>query len=540
MTSKLIIVFIAFGLLLSSCSIPKKSGISQDYIAYLNDTADYQFWFNDSPNNATDFFINGATLEQQGYYANAIIEYIEALRTDTNAVIYYAIGKCYSYLYKPERAEEYLIKAIQLDSSFYPALELLATLYISTYKRDKAVKALEELISINRNRKYIHNLAYLYEFFDEERAIYYYNQMLEFSEDYFTHMKLASLYYSNNNTDKYLHHLRKALLYSPSNYETITELICAYLTNNMYSDAQSLFEEYKFRFMIDELDYMFDLMAQQLITDRSEDSKRIKSALIEQIDSRFYFNWRLQLFTGMLAEQIDDTIKSEAAYKKAISYADSIPGIALQLANFYITQNKYQAAVNILDTFAPFHPKDERYPFMHGIALSLMDSLRESVSYLLIALKIDPENSLVLTRLGITYDRLDMIDSSDFYYQMAIKANPDDAIASNNYAYSLSLRGIQLDTALELSAMTLESDPNNHTYLDTYGWILFKMGRKEEALEYVLKATESADVTSEVLEHLGDIYLELGRKQDALDAWMKGLEIEPENSNLTKRIKDNK
>jgi len=212
MTQKLIIFFIAFGFLLSSCSIVKKTSISKAYMTYLNDTTENTFWYNDTPNNATDYFINGATLEQQGYYANAIIEYLEALRTDTNAIIYYAIGKSYSYLFKPERAEEYLIKAIQSDSTFYPALELLATIYLSTYKRDKAIKALEELISINRNRKYIHNLAYLYEFFDEAKAIYYYNQMLEFSEDFLTHMKLANLYYSHNNSEKYLHHLRKALL----------------------------------------------------------------------------------------------------------------------------------------------------------------------------------------------------------------------------------------------------------------------------------------------------------------------------------------
>lgn len=540
MSHKFIIFFIAFGFLLSACSTDKITSISRAYIAYLNDTTDYTFRFNETPENATDFFINGATLEQQGYYANAIIEYLEALKTDTNATIYYAIGKCYSYLYKPERAEEYLIKAIQFDSSYYPALELLASIYINTYNREKAIKALEELISINRNRNYIHNLAYLYEFFDEEKAIYYYKQMLEFGEDYFTHIKLANLYYSQNNTEKYLHHLRKALLYSPNNYETITELICAYLTNNMYSDAQSLFEANKYKFTSDELDYMFDYMAQQLINDRSEESKKIKSALIEQIDSRFYFNWRLQLFSGMIAEQLEDNQKSEAAYKRAISYADSIPAIALLLANFYISQDKYQSAVNILDTFAAFHPEDERFPLMQGIALSAMDSIPESVNFFLIALNINPSNSQILTRLGISYDRLDMTDSSDYYYQLAIKADPEDVIACNNYAYSLSLRGIQLETALELSAIALQSDPDNNTYLDTYGWILFKMGRSEEALEYILKATESGVVTTEILEHLGDIYLKLGRKQDAINAWLRGLEIEPENTNLTKRIKDNK
>ena len=74
----------------------------------------------------------------------------------------------------------------------------------------------------------------------------------------------------------------------------------------------------------------------------------------------------------------------------------------------------------------------------------------------------------------------------------------------------------------------LEKEPDNPHYLDSMGWVLYKMGRTESALDYILNSLENLGeqdnqekAYSEVYEHLGDIYLTLGKTELAREAWQQ-------------------
>jgi tetratricopeptide (TPR) repeat protein len=97
-------------------------------------------------------------------------------------------------------------------------------------------------------------------------------------------------------------------------------------------------------------------------------------------------------------------------------------------------------------------------------------------------------------------------------------------------------RGEKLDRARALIERALKEDPRNAAYLDSMGWVLFKLGRTEEALDYVLKAvhySEEEDAT--LFDHLGDIYAVLGRQDKAREAWKKSLSLEP-NEQVRKKL----
>jgi len=68
-------------------------------------------------------------------------------------------------------------------------------------------------------------------------------------------------------------------------------------------------------------------------------------------------------------------------------------------------------------------------------------------------------------------------DDSDSLYEEALRINPEFSLALNNYAYSLSERGLQLERALGMARKALEVAPDNPSYLDTIGWIYFRLGR---------------------------------------------------------------
>ncbi len=129
-------------------------------------------------------------------------------------------------------------------------------------------------------------------------------------------------------------------------------------------------------------------------------------------------------------------------------------------------------------------------------------------------------------------------------YDSALVYNNDNIMCLNNYAYFLSLDNVHLDRAKQMSAKTLESDPDEPTYLDTYAWILFLCGELAEARKYIDKALEKSDLSdpdnATLLDHAGDIYYHLDLRGEAADYWRKALELDPDNALLRKKASKQK
>lgn len=76
------------------------------------------------------------------------------------------------------------------------------------------------------------------------------------------------------------------------------------------------------------------------------------------------------------------------------------------------------------------------------------------------------------------------------YFEKCLQLDGKDYYNMNNYAYYLAQQQERLDYAESLSRKTIEHDPNNDTFLDTYAWVLHQLGRDCEALEYITKAVK--------------------------------------------------
>ena len=95
----------------------------------------------------------------------------------------------------------------------------------------------------------------------------------------------------------------------------------------------------------------------------------------------------------------------------------------------------------------------------------------------------------------------------------------------NNYAYFLSLEGRELERALAMASLVVTLTDNNPTYLDTQAWVLFKLGRIEEARKIMQKAVAlDGQQSPELMLHYGDILHELGEQFMAEIYWRLALE----------------
>ncbi len=539
---KLKYIFLFFLIvILSACSTQKAPTISKYYLNYINDSINKNIQkvkYNED--DALYYFINGEQLEQQEKYADAIIEFQDALRLDTNAVIFYALGNNYLNIRKIDLAEDYFIKSINYDNAFIPALEKLGELYMYSYKHKKALKTYKELVKLAPTLEHLNKLAFLYQFSDLKKAAEIYEKIRENNEDFYLLMKLANIYLSMQDTTKYVQRLELAYKYSPDDLDLNFELIKIYLTQNKYEKAEAILRKSNYSMLSNDLSYLYESLAAHLMNIKDSTSNIFKKSFLKMIDSRFYFDWKLQSMSGIIASQINDSTAAKSFFNKALTVADSIPEVTLQLANYYIYLNLERDALLLLNKYQKFFPDDYRFLDLQALAYFKMDSLQKSISLLQKSMRLNKESTISSNQLAIIYDRQNMIDSADYYYQYSLKIDPNNALANNNYAYSLAERNKNLDKALTMIKISLEDEPDNASYLDTYGWILFKMGNYNDALENTLKASLSPNATAEVFQHIGDIYIKMGEKDKAIEAWKKGLDTEPDNIQLLNRINEKK
>ncbi len=171
-----------------------------------------------------------------------------------------------------------------------------------------------------------------------------------------------------------------------------------------------------------------------------------------------------------------------------------------------------------------YFPNQSFLYFFNGFSAYQIGKYNKSVKSLSFGYKLitkaDPLILDYLTFLGEGYYKLDDKPKSFEYFDKVLKIDPHNLMVLNNYAYYLSIDNIQLEKAEAMSKITIEKEPKNATYLDTYAWILFKLKKNQLALNYMTQAIENSNIISDVVyEHYGDILFHNSKTEQAVDQW---------------------
>ncbi len=210
-----------------------------------------------------------------------------------------------------------------------------------------------------------------------------------------------------------------------------------------------------------------------------------------------------------------------------------------QLVQTYYIEGMYDETIEAGLRAEEFIPQDAFILFFVGGAYFLKEEHQEAANWLSAAAELParaPFRSIILGTLGDAFASLDNWDGADTAYEEAITLDPDNDVALNNYAYYLSEREIRLDDAKEMAHRALELNPENAAFLDTMGWIYFKIGDYEKAHEYIRASIETGDASAEVLEHMGDVYDKLGDPDRAHYWWQKALDKDETRTYLKERL----
>ena len=149
------------------------------------------------------------------------------------------------------------------------------------------------------------------------------------------------------------------------------------------------------------------------------------------------------------------------------------------------------------------------------------------------------ERSYLYGILAEVYSNKNILEKCYQYYDSALVYNSNNAMVLNNYAYKLATNNGDLLKAETMSSKSMNIEPDNSTYIDTYAWILFKMNSYTLARIYIEKAIEkigTEEASAEYFEHYGDILIMQGETDKAIEQWRKALDIDPERTIIQQKI----
>lgn len=214
-----------------------------------------------------------------------------------------------------------------------------------------------------------------------------------------------------------------------------------------------------------------------------------------------------------------------------------------QRVQILFQMERYEDVITISDSANTYASDDAFVQFFTGASYMLTDRPDEALMWLESA-SFAPANrnfrSVIQSTLADVQSDLERWDESIMSYERALRLDPDNHNAMNNYAYNLSVKGEDLDRAIELAERAISFQPENAAYLDTIGWVYFKRGEYEEAREFIQRSVDTGEAGPEVYEHLGDVFEALGNMDDAVRWWNKALENDSNREYLKERIESAK
>ncbi|MET0129182.1 MAG: tetratricopeptide repeat protein [Stenotrophomonas chelatiphaga] len=140
------------------------------------------------------------------------------------------------------------------------------------------------------------------------------------------------------------------------------------------------------------------------------------------------------------------------------------------------------------------------------------------------------ENALLYAR-ALAWERRDDIPRAEADLRKVLVTEPENVAALNALGYTLADRTHRYQEALELIDRARVAEPDNPAIIDSHGWVLYRLGRNEEALVQLRRAYGLAK-DAEIAVHLGEVLWVSGRQDEARRYFDEAARLDPDNRAL--------
>jgi tetratricopeptide (TPR) repeat protein len=526
-------------------------------------------------------FVNGNREKIIENYDEALKQFRQcyALQPD-NAALNYIIGETYYEKKQLEDAERYTTQAVKLDPKNNWYKELLADIYMVSKKYLESGNLLAAMGKSSNNPDYYLKAAYVLgigkRFNEAIKSLNSAEKIMGITPEVIAQKE--QIYLAQNKLSKAADEVKKLIKAFPNDPKHKGSLADLYWSNGKTKEAIAIYQEILQKYPNNGF-ALFAMADYYLLEKQPEKSfeYRKKGIAAPDVDARLKLQAISYFMSNSGLENAADKLFELAQVFVKAHPNEAVPYLVMgdlyqQQRKFDLARGEYRKAVNIdpsnytawqqavfassmtlnnewlmqdcEDAIAHF-PLDPSF-FAYGAVASIQHKQHEKAIFFArtgLDLATAEQEELLIqlySTLGDAYYYVKKHDSCDYFYEKALALDSTNTYALNNYAYFLSLRKVKLDKAEAMSKKSIEQEPENASYLDTYGWICYVKGDYQKAKEFIEKSLEKSPNNAEVLEHLGDIYIKLNDAGKALYLWKKAAELGSENESLLQKIKEGK
>lgn len=534
---RLILLFLS--LLFLSCSSGINSNQARINQIIQNSNGVVNFDTNYFENQSRSYLISGTILQQQRNYAASILEFQEALRYDSSAAIEYAIAKSYLELNKVANSQEHLYKSIELNNKFVHSYDLLTEIFLYRRELEKAEVTNSRALEIEETVDRTLTKALIIEGTNPELALSIYDSISSSKYNNLINERKVYLYKQLGKNDLLIADLKEIQKREPFNTQVAREIFQTYLEQNQIDKAIDYMSVVDTLYYGQEQETYYILLSSAILQSSPNDTTLVNK-FINRINGNLLFNSDLMYYSGLLASNIRNKKKRDFFFDRVLKITSKYSDFRVGVSEAYYFDTDYKRSLEILADVNPDSLKQKLYYYtLKGMNHSMLKEYDNAISSYKTVLSKDTSfnNYITLTMLGEVYDLKNEMDSALYYYELHYNLDSNSTYLLNNYAFTLSKVGKDLNRALAMSEKSLIGNPNNSAFLDTYGWIKYKIGDYDEAKIQIEKAIDIGGVSAEVYEHLGDIYMKLNEIEKAREMYLKSLELETDRFRIEEKIK---
>lgn len=541
------------------------SPVSENELAIINDSK----------------FIDAISYKNSGDYEKAIELLNQIIKSKSDrAPAYFELAKIYNAKSKKEKALDFINHAVELNpkNKWYLNFKIhlthqlrlfdecenayllrqklfpsntdydveLSDFYVFRKKYHKALKIqnkIEEKVGVSHDINF--NKFLIYKGLDEyekcEREIKKLITTFPGNSDYYIHYADFKFQYGEDSLALKIYN--QGLEVIPNDPNILNELAQYYHNNHQIEKAKKLYQEIiqNRRFELSEKRNILNKF-RRLVEFNSELYGFTKSIMMLAAEQHPY-DPSINLIIADFTYDSKDYKESTRYYQRVIDSKPNDYNAWIQLVTSFYNISEYEKMSKKSSEALEFFPTQPSFYLYSGIARIQLEQYDVAVEILEegndLLLSTDKQlKAQFMSSLGDAYHAVGKHEESDSYFELSLELNPENHFVLNNYAYYLSERNIQLEKAKKMSEKSNALNPDEASFQDTYGWILYKLGDYEKALNWLKKSELNGGNNSAIInEHIGDVYEKLGQRERALKYWKLASHIGGGSDQLLNKLK---
>ncbi|OUD15468.1 tetratricopeptide repeat protein [Thioflexithrix psekupsensis] len=236
-------------------------------------------------------------------------------------------------------------------------------------------------------------------------------------------------------------------------------------------------------------------------------------------------------YLGQIAEKENKPELAIDWYKK-VSDKSFFLSAQIQIVQLLIEQNQFEAALNHLQQIQTEDREEMRSLLQFEANLLIERDLKEAaLAVFERGLLQYPDDLDLYYARAMTAESIDRLDILEQDLRHILSIDPDHVEAINALGYTLADRTDRYREAYELIEKALSMRPDSHYIIDSMGWVLYRLGQNDQAIDYLRRAL-AIEYDAEIAAHLGEVLWATGAEQEAREILEKALEQFPNDKKL--------